>query len=630
MGETVNTMSRRPDGVSSRVLHMTTALAVIAAFLVALIVPALHFYYGHRYNTGSIASAAEVQARLLTQIVGRNPQMWEFEVVRIYDALADFSPPDYAQSKTVRNNAGDVIAQIGDEILPAPVILRISPVYDAGRVVGRLEITRSLRPMMLRSLQYLIASALFGFGIFFALRILPLRLLRRMVREAAFLAHHDALTELPNRTLFEEWLTHSLAEVDRDKTTAAILCLDLDRFKEVNDLLGHAAGDDLLRQASARMAECLRATDFLARLGGDEFAIIQTRIDLPESAARLAERLIETLTDPFQIGDHEIGIGASIGIYVCMPGAADAPERVLQYADLALYRAKSEGRGNYQFFEAGMNQRLVERKALETDLRRAIAGGELELFYQPQIDLATNRMIGVEALLRWAHPERGWIPPDAFIGLAEETGLILPIGDWVIRTACAQALAWPGLKFAVNVSPVQFRHGDLVGTVRAALAETGVAASQLEIEITEGVMLQNTDNVLATLTALKALGVRIAMDDFGTGYSSLGYLRRFPFDKIKIDRSFIADLGGDTQADSIVDAVIGLGRALGMTSNAEGVETREQAEILRMRGCGEVQGYYFARPMPGPEIDLLLAQDPGTGRFDAALSDTARAARKFA
>lgn len=599
-------MVKRSKEIDDSALAFTTAVAAAAAIIVALVLPALHFYYVYQYNTGNIESKTEINAKLISQLIGRNPQMWQFETLRIDELLGDTAPETDTELQRVFAENGALVAERGTDPLPGPIIRDSHPLYDAGVVVGRVEVDRSLRPQLIQSFMVFVLSGLLGAGIFIALRAVPLRLLRRVIERASFLASHDALTNLPNRAVFQEWMAHTMADVERDGTPAAVLFLDLDHFKEVNDLLGHAAGDELLKQVSERMSETLRQNDVLARLGGDEFAIIQKRIAQPEGAAQLAQRLIAILAEPFDLSGQEAMIGVSIGITICEPGGQADPSHLLKQADMALYRAKSGGRGNYQFFEEEMNRRLLERKTMEIDLRRALANDQLQLHFQPQIDLATSALIGVEALIRWNHPEQGVIAPDRFIPLAEETGLILPIGDWVIHTACRQARAWPSLKVAVNVSPVQFRRGDLVAVVRHALEESGMDAGRLELEITEGVLMQDTEATIAILTALKELGVKIAMDDFGTGYSSLSYLRRFPFDKIKIDRSFIADMGHDDHADSIISAVISLGRALGMKSNAEGVETIEQANLLRAQGCEEVQGFYFGRPMAGEHIDALV------------------------
>ncbi len=601
-------MLKRSKEIDQSALTLTTAVAAAAAMIVALVIPVLHFYYVYQYNTGSIESKTEINAKLISQLIGHNPELWQFETLRINELLGDAGHHASMELQRVVVENGDLVAEraTGGAPLLTPIIRDSHPLYDAGVVVGRVELERSLRPQLIQSLMVFVLSGLLGVGIFIALRAIPLRVLRGVIERASFLASHDALTGLPNRAVFQESMAHTISDVAREGTPSALLFLDLDHFKEVNDLLGHAAGDQLLKQASERMREALRQNDVLSRLGGDEFAIIQKRIAQPEGAAQLAQRLVALLAEPFDLSGQEVMIGASIGITICEPGGQTDPANLLQQADLALYRAKSSGRGNYQFFEEEMNRRLLERKTMEGDLRRALAKDQLLLHFQPQIDLETSALIGVEALIRWNHPEQGWIAPDRFIPLAEETGLILPIGDWVIHTACRQAQAWPHLKVAVNVSPMQFRRGDLVAVVRHALDESGIDAGRLELEITEGVLLQDTDATIAILTALKELGVQIAMDDFGTGYSSLSYLRRFPFDKIKIDRSFIADMGRDDHADSIINAVIGLGRALGMKSNAEGVETIEQAGLLKTLGCEEVQGFYFAKPMAGEHIDALV------------------------
>jgi diguanylate cyclase (GGDEF)-like protein len=422
------------------------------------------------------------------------------------------------------------------------------------------------------------------------------------------MAHHDALTDLPNRVFFRDRLAQALARARREGEAVAVLCLDLDRFKEVNDTLGHAAGDQLLEAVADRLRADVREADTIARLGGDEFAVVQTALTQPGGADALSRRIVEALSRPFDLGGNVLAsVGASVGVAL-YPADGEDPDRLLRRADLALYRAKADGRGTHRFFEEQMDAQLRARAALERDLRGALAEERFELNYQPQVDLATGRLAGAEALLRWRHPERGMVPPAEFIPLAEETGLIVPIGEWVLATACREACGWPApLRVAVNLSPVQFRQPGLAELVVRTLRCTGLDPTRLELEITEGVLLRDTDATVGALEALRALGVRIAMDDFGTGYSSLSYLRRFPFDKIKIDRSFVADLGRSGDAAEIVRAVIHLGRGLGMRANAEGVETAEQATLLRVAGCGEGQGYYFGRPVPAHEFAALVA-----------------------
>jgi diguanylate cyclase (GGDEF)-like protein len=419
--------------------------------------------------------------------------------------------------------------------------------------------------------------------------------------QVVYLARHDVLTGLPNRLVFNERLEQALSESGRD-IMSAVLCLDLDRFKTVNDTLGHPVGDGLLRQVSDRLLACARDTDTVARFGGDEFAIVQAGIGRPEDAKLLAERILESIAMPFLIDGHQIVAGTSIGLTL-VPADGASASVLLKNADTALYRAKADGRGTFCFFEADMDARLQQRRLLELDLRKGLASGEFELFYQPSIDLDQDEVSGFEALLRWRHPERGIVLPAEFIPIAEEIGSIVPLGEWALRRACADAACWPeNIKIAVNLSPAQFASKALVETVAKALKESGLTPTRLELEITESVLLQDSEKTLTTLHRLRDLGVRISMDDFGAGYSSLSYLRSFPFDKIKIDRSFVRDLSDRADSIHIVRAVANLCSALGMVSTAEGVETEDQLTKLRAEGCVEVQGYLFGEPRPASEV----------------------------
>jgi diguanylate cyclase (GGDEF)-like protein/PAS domain S-box-containing protein len=424
-------------------------------------------------------------------------------------------------------------------------------------------------------------------------------------QRAHYLALHDPMTGLPNRELLCQRLEQALAGLRRRDNMTAVLILDLDRFKSVNDTLGHAAGDRLIKLCSRRLEACLREIDMVARLGGDEFALIQVGVEGPAEAEALCSRLLAALVEPFELNGHEIIVTASIGVALA-PGDAEEPDRLLQYADVALYRAKEEGRNTFRFFEPEMDGRLQARRALERDLRTTLMRGDLQVHYQLQVDARGQEPVGVEALARWHHAERGWVPATDFIPVAEETGLILLLGEHVLRTACAQAATWPRVRLSVNLSPVQFRHGDLVGLVRRALQDSGLEATRLELEITEGVLLADTGAALAALGRLRELGVRIAMDDFGTGYSGFSYLQKFPFDTIKIDRSFVGAIETRSEVDAIVRAVIGLGRSLGIRTCAEGVETAEQLAFLQAEGCDEVQGFYLSRPLPASDIARLL------------------------
>jgi diguanylate cyclase (GGDEF)-like protein len=440
---------------------------------------------------------------------------------------------------------------------------------------------------------------------------------RRAEERISHMARHDALTDLPNRALFKEKLGDALTRTGRGERVA-VVCLDLDRFKPVNDTLGHPIGDLLLRSVATRLRECVRETDVVARFGGDEFAIVQVAAEQPHGAIVLAQRLNERLGAPFEVDGHQIVIGVSVGIAVA-PLDGDEAEVLLKNADLALYRAKSDGRGTFRFFEQEMDARMQARRVLELDLRRAVARNEFEVHYQPIVNIDRNQITSFEALLRWRHPERGMISPADFIPLAEEIGLIDEIGRWVLRQACCDAASWPAqVTVAVNLSPVQFRGAKLLEAVLTALAVSKLRPDRLELEITEGVLLVETEATLALLHKLRALGVHIAMDDFGTGYSSLSYLRSFPFDRIKIDRSFIGNISDDDSSLAIIRAVASLSTSLGMATTAEGVETEEQLRRLRSEGCSEVQGFLFSAARPACDIPGLLESIGSAGDAAAA------------
>ncbi|MBX9934680.1 MAG: EAL domain-containing protein [Methylobacterium sp.] len=419
------------------------------------------------------------------------------------------------------------------------------------------------------------------------------------------MARHDALTGLPNRLLFREHLHQEIGR-DRQGGVLSVLCLDLDRFKIVNDTLGHPVGDDLLRRAAKRLLGTIGAVGMVVRLGGDEFAIIHDSVSQENEAELLAQRAIQVLSVPFDIDGHRISIGVSVGI-ARSTGSADTPDELLKNADLALYKAKGDGRGTYRIFEPEMNVRVQARRQMEIDLRAAISEDQLQVYYQPIVSARTGAVVAFEALLRWHHPERGIVSPVEFIPLAEEAGLIPIIGLWVLNRASMEATAWPSdVKVAINLSSLQFHYRNIVDDVAEALQSSGLDPRRLDLEITESLMLQDSETTLAALHNLRAMGIGIAMDDFGTGYSSLSYLRQFPFDKIKIDRSFIRDVVDSQDGLAIVKAVIRLGQSLRMNVVAEGVETVEQRDLLREAGCQELQGYLFSRPQPATEAHAII------------------------
>ncbi|MFH1214983.1 MAG: EAL domain-containing protein [Pseudomonadota bacterium] len=444
-----------------------------------------------------------------------------------------------------------------------------------------------------------------------------------------FLAHYDSLTGLPNRQLFLEYVSQALFAAQRDKGKVALVYLDLDRFKRINDTLGHSAGDKLLKEIANCLGDSVRSSDIIAkasfvkkpgvtlsRLGGDEFTILLTGLAEEEHAARVAQRILELLSHPVMIAGQEVYVSGSIGISI-YPSDGDDVDTLLRNADVAMYHAKESGRNTFQFFSEQMNHRAMERLNIETALKKGLERNELILYYQPQLDLRTGKLAGLEALVRWLHPEMGLVPPGMFIPIAEESGLIIPIGEWVIHEACRQVRQWQDeglcpIRMAVNISSLQFKQQSLIPVVQQALQQSGIEARFLELELTESSIMQNVDQVNDTLVQLKEIGVSLSVDDFGTGYSSMSYLKRFPLDALKIDRSFVMDITTDPNDAAIIKAIIALAHSLGLKTVAEGVETREQLDFLRMEKCDEIQGFHISRPVHAADLEEFLK--PG-GKF---------------
>jgi diguanylate cyclase (GGDEF)-like protein len=506
------------------------------------------------------------------------------------------------------------LRQVGSEAVPA-TDLSDELSGPQGNTIARFAWTpRQPGAEIVSSVIPFIAVALAGFAL---LAAFVLRYMRRTAVAIAagesrlrHLAMHDPLCGLPNRIFFGERLEAVIDEVRAGSSPAAVFYIDLDHFKDVNDTLGHPVGDELIRSVTLRLSHALRGDDLVARLGGDEFAVISSIGDDSLKMMALAQRMIASICAPYAINGQNIVIGASIGIAVIdrnCGGAADT----MRYADMALYRAKNEGRNRACIYDAAMDADLSSRKLLEGDLREAIENDSLKVFYQPIVNKSGEKVLGVEALCRWTHATRGEISPSEFIAAAEHSGLIIELGAWVLRRACLDGKAWPGLDISVNVSPLQFRRTDFVDMVERMLAETQFDPARLEIELTETVLIGNIDSAEASMRRLKALGVRIALDDFGTGYSSLLYLRRFPFDKLKIDRSFVHSIEKAADAAAIVHAIVSLGRGLGMKVTAEGVETADQQLFLRAAGVHSMQGYRFGKAVPAAEITARL-QSPGS------------------
>jgi diguanylate cyclase (GGDEF)-like protein/PAS domain S-box-containing protein len=427
------------------------------------------------------------------------------------------------------------------------------------------------------------------------------------------LAHHDSLTGLPNRVLFQERLRTALAQAKRLGHKVALMFLDLDKFKDINDTLGHHLGDLLLKAVAKRLLRCVRETDTVARLGGDEFAVVLTNLDDPEGASNVAESIIASIGEPFGLEEHEVNTSTSIGITIFPDDAVDS-EFLLKNADLAMFRSKAEGRNNYHFYVAEMDAEIQARKVVEHDLRVALGTDQLEMHYQPLIEMKTGEVVGCEALIRWKHPTRGWVSPVEFIPIAERTDLIVPLGRWILHRSCLQGRDWaraglPPQKIAVNLSPVQFKnHTALLAMIADILDQTGFPPDQLQLEITEGIAMQNVEATVDVLRQLRDMGVLISIDDFGTGYSSLNYLKRFPVDKLKIDRSFVVDIGLHPDNAAVVNAIVTLGHSLGTRVNVEGVETIEQLDFLKAHGVDEAQGFYFAKALPPDEFARFVRE----------------------
>jgi diguanylate cyclase (GGDEF)-like protein/PAS domain S-box-containing protein len=559
------------------------ALAAAAMTLVILAIGFLMVLFDRKLGRNAIEEAHRLRTFADAAVEG----LVVIDGERIVDANRSFLRLAGLES------VGDAPERLSDLLIDVD-LAALSMAFDAPPAECRLlrsdgegrEVELLLRPLAWRGAE---------------LRILAVRDISERKEAAdriAHLAFHDALTGLPNRAVFADHLARTVARADETSDQVALLCVDLDGLKAVNDMFGQSAGDSLLLAAAQRLRSAVRGHELVARLGGDEFAVVQAGGEQPGHAGLLARRVIEALAEPFALGADTVRISASVGVALFPADAADA-ETLIKNADMALYRAKADGRGTARFYEAAMDEALRRRRQLEGDLRQAIGQGELCVHYQPLADLESGSILGFEALLRWSHQRLGEIGPATIIPLAEESGLILRLGQWVLREACAEAAGWtPALKLSVNLSPLQFTQSDLAAEVEAILAETGLDPERLELEITESLLIKDTEQAIAILERLKALGVRISMDDFGTGYSSLGYFRMFPFDKVKIDRSFIRDMIDKPQARAIIRSVIGLGRGLGVPVVAEGVETEAQLEALRAEGCDQVQGYWISRPGP--------------------------------
>ncbi|ACH37677.1 sensor diguanylate cyclase/phosphodiesterase, S-box-containing [Citrifermentans bemidjiense Bem] len=724
---------------SQNIRRRTTFIALIVSTMLTVVPPAIYFVMSFSHMRGVVEAEGEINARLVGTLVVANPQMWEFEELRLKELLGRRSKSGVKEIRRIYNLKREVIAESG-EPLPRPVFALSFPVHDAGHEVALLEVSRSLQPVLIKTLLALIGGALVGAYAFFRLRTVPLRALdeayrvlkqseekyrsvyeslneglalyrasrredgsadlvltdvnpaainvfgfsrddiggwitelldglfaecaeqvfgalqargevsldleqnstgrifsltafpmgygmvatlledvtekKRTAEQLERLAYYDSLTGLLNRRMLLDRMEQAIGTAQREGVKVATLFMDLNGFKVINDTLGHKAGDQILVEVAKRLQKMVRKRDTLARLGGDEFVVAAT-FEKDENASAIAKNLINAITPVYQVCDREVYVGVSVGISI-FPDDGDVPETLLKNADIAMYNAKSQGQGGFCFYSAQLNERLHERMQLEFKLRGAVEREEFFLEYQPILDSKTGRITAVEALLRWNDPEKGRVMPDSFIPLAEDTGVILPLGEWVLRTACAKLRQWQDagvmpVRMAVNISGRQFTQGDLSKTVEDALLQSGVHPSWLELELTETCLIKNVEETVRKLCRLKGLCVSISIDDFGTGYSSLQYLKNFPIDHLKIDRGFINNVCELPDDRAIVDAIIGIAKAMDLHVIAEGVETRQQAEHLMRRGCDEFQGYYFYRPLPEEKLLEVLASKAAAG-----------------
>ncbi len=596
--------------------RITTWMAAVVAVVTAITLPAGFFAVSHQYLAGSLETEAGITASVITRVVVVDPVNWRREKARIEDLLTTREASGHNDSCRLYASDGTLIAQHGLP-QPAPLLKRSMELKNAGITVATLEVSRSLQPTLIGTLLAFLFGLALGALLFTILRILPLKAIDRAEREIEKLAYYDSLTTLPNRTLLKDRLRQAITKAHRDRTQLAILFLDLDRFKGVNDTLGHAMGDRLLQEVGSRLSSCLRKTDTVARLGGDEFVVMLTGPSdkHEEFISIIARKILDQVSSPIILDDKEAFTSCSIGVAV-YPGDGEEVDTLLKHADLAMYQAKEQGRNNFQFFSQEINDKVVERMMLENNLRRALERNELFLVYQPKMDLEKGTVSGMEALLRWDHPEQGLIMPARFMPLAEDTGLIRPIGEWVLRTACAQNKAWQNagqafLPVSVNLSGKQMLQQDLAQKVASALDDSGLAPHYLELELTESTVMSSAEETIIILQKLKQMGVSLAVDDFGTGYSSLSYLKHFPIDRLKIDRAFVRDITSNPDDAAIAEAIIAMAESLKLRVTAEGVELKEQLDFLHTRGCDEMQGFYFSHPIPADEMVSFLKNQKG-------------------
>lgn len=588
-------------------------LAAMLALVMALTPPMIIFFSGVRSQLDILGAEVEINARSITQVINKNPELWQTQVVRLEEFLRRRPSDGTMEIREIKDLKGQTISRIADPLTGSFFRAATTELYDSGQVVGHLVITRSLNHLLEKTWVAAALSLALALGFLLFLKLKPMAALRKSQQQLEELARTDPLTGLLNRFAFQERTQQMLLSATRRKEKVAMLLLDLDKFKQINDTLGHELGDELLIEVAKRLRASVRECDIVARLGGDEFVVVLTGVEGQNAVGVVAEKIDASLRAPYLLGGKTINSSASIGIAIS-PADGRTLAELRGNADLAMYHAKELGQGGYQFFTAQMNQFNLNRMALKQDIKDALARDEFVLHYQPQIEVSTGRVCGVEALVRWQHPVKGLVPPLSFIAAAEENGLILPLGDWVLNAACGQLRQWlnagvTGLRMSVNVSPRQFEAEAFLSKVRSALAQHVLPPELLELEITEGVMFKNPTNAIEQMRQLRAIGVHLSIDDFGTGYSSLSYLRELPVTRLKLDKSLIQNIETDPGSFAICKATIRLSADLGLDVVAEGVETREQLLVLKRISCPVIQGYYFSKPLPSEALIRFVIQN---------------------
>ena len=599
--------------------QLTLLLAAVLSLFLALIPPLVIHVGGVKSEHANLVVKTEIHAQSITELVNRNPELWQTMTVGLEQILRHRSADGVPEVRTVRNLQGDTVAT-HTEPLDGPFYFTASEkIYDAGQAVGQLTITRSQTPLLLETLTVFLISLVLALGFYLFLKLKPLADLRRSQQALENLAMNDGLTGLLNRFAFHQRSEQMLLMAARPQEKVAVLFMDLNKFKQVNDTLGHEAGDELLIEVAHRLRASVRECDILARLGGDEFIVVITGVEGQSAVGVVAEKITTKLCEPFLLGGKTLNASVSIGIAIS-PADGRSLAELRIHADLAMYHAKELGAGNYQFFTAEMNQFNLNRIALKQDMKDALERDEFVLHYQPQVHVQSGQVCGVEALVRWQHPVKGLVPPISFIAAAEENGLILPLGDWVLNAACRQLRQWldaglTGFSMSVNVSPRQFEADTFLSKVQEALTQYDLPPAMIELEITEGVMFKNPRKAIEQMRQLRAMGVQLSIDDFGTGYSSLSYLRELPVTRLKLDKSLVQNIASDSGTLAICKATIRLSADLGLDVVAEGVESPEQVHILKRIRCPVVQGYYFSKPLPADALVRFVMQNQAKSTF---------------